>query len=685
VTGLELGFDIGGTFTDIVLLDANAGHYAFYKLPSTPNDLSDSVIDGITELLRSAGAHIAGISMLRHGTTVATNAILERSYAKTALLTTRGFRDVLELGRQGRPAQYNLDVAKPDPIVPRRRRYEVRERMTASGGVIVELDQTDLKAALDALRTDGTQSVAVCLLHSYANPTHEAQIADAIRNQLPEIFVCTSSEVVNEFREYERFCSTVLNASLLPVMSAYIERLEARTKSMGIGASLQIMQSNGGIMSPGSATKRPINTFLSGPAAGVIGAVGVAREEGVDNFITFDMGGTSTDVCLVEHGVPTVRRQLVLAGLPVKTSTINIHVVGAGGGSIAWIDEGGLLKVGPRSAGSRPGPASYGNGGLEPTLTDANLCLGRLGPNSVLGGRIHLDTDAAAQAIATKIGAALQMDLQRAAMGILRIATSNVVEAIRAVSVQRGYDPRDFSLMAFGGAGPMHAAEIARELDISRVIIPTNPGLMCATGLLHADLRAEFNRTRIMRFAPSSAREFESVLNDLSKELSAWRRTEALDDALLFSAIVLDMRYAGQDFELEIRYDRADSGTSISEDIERVRRQFHDAHRAQYGYASPDRPIELVTTRLEATTPRAAVTPTRHNTLPGSPRIGYREAWLGESGRTLCPVYQRERLPTGFIVSGPAIIEQMDSTTVLLAGMSGRVGTSGALIVQVNA
>jgi N-methylhydantoinase A len=674
-----VGIDVGGTFTDIVAVDITKGASHYFKLPSTRENPATAALEGFRRVLEIAAAPPASVSSFTHGTTVATNAILEGRHAKTAYVTTAGFRDILELARQRRPHLWNLDKPKPSPVALRDARLEIDERLDASGAIIRPLTDEGIATLLQQLGQTGAQAVAVCLLHSYANPAHEQQIAEAIRKAFPDIFVCSSSEVVGEFREYERFCSTVLNAGLLPVMDRYLGALQEGVRDLGTPAPVAVMQSNGGTMSATAARERPISTFLSGPAAGVVGAIAVGRSVGQERFVTFDMGGTSTDVCLVEQSTAPIRRDQVVAGMPVRTPTVDIHTVGAGGGSIAWVDDGGLLKVGPQSSGARPGPACYGHGGTEPTVSDANVLLGRLNPVGLLDGRLEVDLSAAERALDDRIGERLGLDRETAAIGILEIVNANMVQAIRVVSVERGHDPRDFALMAFGGAGPLHAADIAAELGIDTVIIPARPGLLCAQGLLHSDRRADFSRTRIMPLSSGAAASLQRLAEELDEMLDGWCRSEGLTAQSVSCDYTADLRYLGQDFELIVPFTRQ----ALSEEgfVRSLIETFNAVHLEHYGYASPEKAVEIVAMRLRAIAPAPSLPATPRPPISGDALIGERSVWFKDAGRLMTPIYDRARLGAGSILEGPALLEQMDSTTVVPPGMHFQVMDGGDIVM----
>ncbi len=529
-----------------MLVEFATGRHVFHKLPSNSADPATAILDGTRAILALAGVPEQRVDHLSLGTTLATNAVIERSCAPTALLTTRGFRDVLELARQRRPHVFNLDILKPEPPAARDARLELSERVGPDGAVIRPLDDAELAAAIDTLRDLGPQAVAICFIHAYANPAHEQRAKAMLQARWPEAAVCASSEVMGEFREFERFATTAVNASLMPVMQRYLTRFAAGIAEIGLPIAPHVMQSNGGAATPEAVQALPINTFFSGPAGGVIGAAGVARDAGLPDIITFDMGGTSTDVCLVKTGQPSRVNQREIGGFPVRTATIDLHTIGAGGGSIAWVDPGGLPKVGPMSAGAQPGPACYGHGGARPTVTDANVVLGRLNPRSLLGGRMAMFPDRAEAALRDGLATPLAMDLVDAAAGVIEIVNVNMMGAVRVISVERGEDPRDFALFAFGGAGPLHAAEVAAGMGIRQVLVPRHPGLMSAIGLLYADQRGDFGLTRLVPARPDSLPALADGIASLTHRGRDWLAQERIDAASARFDWTAEFRYAGR-------------------------------------------------------------------------------------------------------------------------------------------
>src|SRR5687768_16329584 len=520
-----VGIDTGGTFTDLVAVEIPQGRYHYHKVPTLTADPAQGILDGIAELLDQNDLKRGDVKFLVLGTTLATNAVLEGKWARTGLITTAGFRDVLELARQRRPHYFNLDIPKPMPPAPRDCRLEVAGRIANDGTEVAALSEDDVRRAIAVLKEKNVEAVAICFLHAYANPEHEERARALVKEQWPEVYLCTSSDVLAEFREFERFATATVNASLMPVMDRYLERFEQGVGALGIKHAPRVMQSNGGAVSPGAVRKVPVNTFFSGPAGGVIGSVGLGAELGLPNLITFDMGGTSTDVCLVREGVPAKKSERAMGGFPVRTRTLDIHTIGAGGGSIAWTDAGGLLKVGPQSAGAYPGPAAYDRGRTLATVTDANVVLGILNPKTLLGGRMAMHADRARAAI-DALAKSLGVDRVKAAAGVLEIINVNMMGAVRVISVEQGEDPRDFTLVAFGGAGPLHAADIARQMGMRKVLVPPRPGLLSAIGLLHADVRGDFSLTRLVRAEPSGLESLNEGFETLGRRGREWLQGE---------------------------------------------------------------------------------------------------------------------------------------------------------------
>src|SRR4051812_6297550 len=665
VKKIWIGIDTGGTFTDLVLCELTTGRYTYHKLPTTTGDPAKAVLDGIAEVIDLAQLPRESVEFLVLGTTLGTNAVLEGKTARTGMLTTTGFRDVIELARQRRPHYFNLDILKPTPPALRDCRLEVSERIAADGAEVAPLDENDVRKAVAALREKKVEAIAVCMLHSYANPAHERRARELVKELWPEAYLCTSSDVLPEFREFERFATTVVNASLMPIMDRYLERFERGVADLGIKIAPRVMQSNGGAVTPGAVRKLPVNTFFSGPAGGVVGCVGLGAQLAVENLITFDMGGTSTDVCLIRDGEPAKKDLREMGGFPVRTRTIDIHTIGAGGGSIAWVDAGGLLKVGPQSAGAYPGPAAYGRGGTKPTVTDANVVLGRLNPKSLLGGRMEMHAERARKVLEDELVPQLKVDLVRAAAGVVEIINVNMMGAVRVISVEQGVDPRDFTLVAFGGAGPLHAADVARNMGIRNVLVPPRPGLLSALGLLHADVRGDFSLTRLLVAVDLNIKALNYGFAELRERGDAWLHGEAGKNAKAKYVWLMDMRYLGQNYELSLE---VKNGKLDASSLKRLIAEYHRRHKAIYGYDMPAQAVEVVNLRLVVTVERKAPTHEKHKaarTMVTDAVLEKRKVWFPETGFVTTSVYDRDKLPVNARIAGPAIVEQMDTTTVV--------------------
>jgi N-methylhydantoinase A len=669
---LWLGVDVGGTFTDLVLFDRVTGKLQILKTPSTPRNQAEGVLAGLERL----GVDPSRLERVVHGTTVATNTALERDGARLAVLVTRGHRDVLVVGRGNRTAVYNIKAPPLRPLVSRSQCIEVRERLRVDGSVLTPLDEAQVESIAVRLATEGVEAVAICFLHAYANPSHERRCARLVSERLPGAMVTTSAEVLAEFREYERFSTTALNAYVAPRMRRYLGDLSGRLSAAGMAAPLAIMTSNGGSLPATRVEAMPILSMLSGPAAGVIAAAHVGSSAGRPNLITCDMGGTSSDVCLVRGGAYGMTTEGRIGTFPIKIRQIDINSVGVGGGSIAAVGAGGFLSVGPRSAGAMPGPCCYGRGGSEPTITDANLVLGRLGSERPLGGVIALDRGAGLRAIA---GLAAKVGLEPMAMaeGMLRIATGTLAGAIKEVSVMRGIDPRDFALLSFGGAGPLHATDIADELGMRTVVVPPLPGNFSALGLLIADVRRDFVRTRVSATAGTPIEQLRAVLYELMRDGEAELAACGFAVERQRFAASLDMRYVGQSFELSVPVAMDVAG------IEQVERAFAEAYAARYGAAIP-RAMEIVSYRLAAwglsDKPRLPAVDPRAGSLAAAVS-GVRGAVFG--GRALeAKVFDRGRLPSGRTVDGPALIEESGSTSVVPPGWSAALDRIGCLVLR---
>ena len=662
----RIGIDVGGTFTDLYLLDEASGEGVRHKLPSSPNHPHRAPIRGLVEILEMAGADPAEVAFVGLGTTVATNALLERKGAVTGLLTTRGFRDLLEIGRQKRPRVYDLFARKPPPLIPRERRLDVDERMAADGTVVRPLDVDDLADVLERLLASGVESIAVCFLNSYVDPAHEELALALIRERWPDGAVTASQSLFPEFREYERLSSTVVNAYLMPRMKSYLARFATEVQGLGCPEIPFIMNSGGGVVSPRIGGERPIDTLFSGPSGGVSGAAWLAGLAGRPDIVTLDMGGTSTDVCLIRDGRPDVTTARTIDGLPVRSLAVDVHTVGAGGSSIAWVDSGGLLRVGPHSAGAAPGPACYDTGGEEPTVTDANVVLGRLNPRHLLGGALPIDAQRAHAALDRAIAAPRGTGVDEAAAAVLSVAATSIAQAIRVVSVERGLDPGRFGLVAFGGAGPLHAADVARELGMA-VLVPESPGVLCAMGVLTKDVQLDFSQTRIVVSTAAGVTDrVDRIYSGLEERALDALERGGLDARGLVVERGLDARYVGQNFELSVPIPAGPVDTAVLRSADEA---FHDVHRRMYGYDQRDKEIELVTFRIAARLPvaRPQLRGTRRTSRGGGPDAAARRPVFFEAAGAFvdCPVHAREGLDEGDHLEGPAVIEQMDTTTVV--------------------
>jgi N-methylhydantoinase A len=684
---LRIGIDIGGTFTDLVAIAAD-GRVLTHKIASTPDDYGEGIIEGLRTLLAAEGleptpGRDAGVSEVLHGTTIGSNTVLEGKGARTALITTRGFRDILEIRDLRMPVLYDLHWTKPRPLVERRLRLEVIEKLRPDGSVATPLDPTSVAAAIDMLRREQVQSVALCLLHSYANPAHECAVADAVRAALPDVAISVSHEILPEIKEYPRTSTTVINAYVQPVVRAYVTALAARLRTLGIAAPLQLMQSNGGLASAEFAALAPAHIIESGPAAGVVGSAALAVRLQEPRVITFDMGGTTAKAGLVENGevlrsealevgggVMTGSRLLVGAGYLLKLPAIDLAEVGAGGGSICRLDAAGAPKVGPESAGADPGPVCYGRGGTEPTITDCSLVLGYLDPAGLVGGALRLDIDAARAAIARSLAERLHHSLEAAAFGMLRLAAASMMRAIRAVSVERGRDPRQFALLAFGGNGPLFAAAIAAELGITRVIVPPLPGVFSAFGLLVADAEHHGTQSLRTRLDAADPAQVAAVLDGLMAAGSARLAADGFPpERRAFRRAAL-ARYVGQSSEIEVRL--PDGAV-----LPRLAELFGEEHERSYGFrAPPEEPVELV--GLSVIARGVAERPRLPSAIPPADAAvpARRRAWFPDDGWTDTPVFSRAQL-ADTPRTGPLIVQEYDATCLVPHGVAASADAFG--------
>ncbi len=665
---MRVGVDTGGTFTDFVFQTADG--LRVFKLASTPADPSEAITEGLLRIATLTGAKLRDIEVI-HGTTVGTNALLQKRGAKTALVTTAGFEDVLAIGRQARPALYDLNAVKPEPLVPDNLRFGVKERVAASGEVLEELSESALQQLVKKLKRARVESIAVSLLFSFVHPRHERRIAEAL--SALNVPLSISHKILPEYREYERTSTVTINAYLQPLMGAYLTRLKAHVPA------LKVMQSSGGSISAEVAGTEPVRTILSGPAGGVVGALGVARATATQNIITFDMGGTSTDVALCDADGMRMTNEASVAGLPVAVNMMDIHTVGAGGGSIARVDEGGSLRVGPESAGANPGPACYGRGTL-PTVTDANLVLGRFGGAGLLGGEFKLDEKRAHDALnelarEMSAHAGRRVNLMEAALGVVRVVNTNMERALRVISVERGYDPRDFTLMPFGGAGGLHAVELARALRIPRVIAPTSAGALSALGALASDVVKDWSRTLMLKAAKETGAKVENTFREMERDARAALRREGFKDARQHHERLLAVRYVGQSFELEIKWTRGGD----------IAKAFHQVHRARYGYMQEKNEVEIVSARLRSTGVVEKLKVERARRVSGrkitvAPRE-YKMVHFAE-GRARAGIYDRDQLEAGARLRTPCIVAEYSATTLIPPGAHAFVDEQGNLIIE---
>ena len=689
---MRIGADVGGTFTDVVLIDAS-GNIWTHKVPSTPPDFERAVLNAIEHLLRTTDAAGATVSEVAHGTTVATNAVLEKRGAKTALITTKGFRDVLELRRIRAPQMYDLFFEKPEALVERYLRFELTERISASGEVLTPLSESELWQLKEELEKEGVESVAVCTLHAYAFPQHENVVGDFLRAQLPDIPVSLSSEVLPERKEYERTATTVVNAYVRPVMQRYLNAMRSGLQEMGIEGPLLMMQSAGGLTPESDAAQLPVFVLESGPAAGVLAAGFTAQRLGTDNLITLDMGGTTAKASMIEDGavayspeyevgasVSAGNRLVGGGGELIRAPSIDIAEVGSGGGSIAYLDGAGGLRVGPRSAGAVPGPACYQRGGTEPTVTDANVVLGYIRPGELADGEVSIDTEAAQRAIYDHIAAPLGMDLLQAAEGIHRIANARTMRALRAVSTERGRDPREFALMAFGGSGPIHAAGLAKELLIRQVIVPPLPGLFSTLGLLFSGVEHHDVRSCLLSGETLNANALEGIKTEMQRNMLAQFETEGYPADQVTLSCSVDVRFKGQ--ASEIRISVADEHfTEMT--VKTLYITFETEHERLYGHRSdPDNPVEVVAVRLIG---QAGIRG-QQGVLNPAERLGARalsrEAYFGESWGTIdTPVISRHDLGTEG-TTGPLLIDEYDSTIVVPPDYRGHLDREGNILMS---
>lgn len=677
---MRIAVDIGGTFTDLVAVDDD-GKVSRSKSLTTPDDFAR----GMQDCLRGANIDVAGADFFVHGSTVTINAVLERKGARTGLITTKGFRDVYEIGRGNRPEGYNLFFKRPVPLVPRDLRFEVEERLYATGEVFKPLDEESAKATIGALKATGVESVAVCLLHAYTNAAHEQRLGELLRQQFPQAYISLSHEILREFREYERTSTTVLNSYVGPIVSRYLVSLERMLSTGGFRGTFRVMQSNGGVMSAETAKRMPVTMMESGPVAGVIAAARLGQSLDCRHIISFDMGGTTAKSSLIKDFHPEVTSSYYVGGYvsgqPMMLPVVDIVEVGNGGGSIAWIDPAGGLKVGPQSAGAAPGPACYGKGGTEPTVTDANLITGRIDPEYFLGSGVRLQRDKAVQAVTEKIAKPLDLSLEEAALGILTIANFNMSLSVRAVSVEKGYDPRDCVLVPSGGGGALHAIAIARELSVPRVIIPPMPAHFSALGMLLADLKHDYVQTYVRELAETSGAQIAGAFSLLEKSAFEILAEEGARAEEIVVRRFLDMRYRGQEYTLPV---------PITEDLRslvdfsEIRARFDQLHQEHYGHSAPQEPVMIVNLRLSALGKTDDRLPLASPPLQGERGARGHRAVIFETTSIDSPVYLRSGLKEGDSLDGPAVIEEIGATILVYPGDKMQVNEFGHLVIEVR-
>ena len=674
-TRYRIGVDVGGTFTDLMVLDAQTGAVHALKTPTTPADPSEGLLAGIAEAAERLRFEPGEVGFILHGTTIATNTVLERKLPEGALIANKGFADVLEIGRHVRREPYTLKPTPQTVLVPRDRRYGVEGRMRWDGSEEVPLDEEAVARAARALSEAGVGAVAVVFLHAYRDPAHERRVAEILAEAAPGIPVSLSSEVSPEIREFERASTTVLNALLVPVVRVYLEQLEGRLRKAGLDARLYLVQSNGGVTTPAQAARLPVRLLLSGPSGGAMAAAELAQALRRPNLVAVDMGGTSFDVSVVRDGESTVVTEGEIDGLPVRLPMVEMRTIGAGGGSIASVAAGGALSVGPRSAGADPGPVAYGKGGVEPTVTDANIVLGRLDPDFFLGGALKLDADRARAAVAERIAAPLGLGVEEAAEGILAVVNANMASAIKLSLFEKGADPRDFAIAAFGGAGGLHAVSFAEELEMAEVVFPRDPGTFSARGILTADIAHDVARSRLLDADEDALPVLAGLAAELVAEGHALLGADGIAEDARHIRLAADMRYRGQAYELLVPWgDAKPDGPSLA----RLVADFHDLHQARYAHSDPGAPVEIVTLRATARglLSKPAIEPPA--AVDAGPK-GERRVWIGGGWRQL-PIYDRDRLPEA--IEGPVLIEETHATLLVPPGWRLAMSSGGDLVAR---
>ena len=678
---VHIGVDVGGTFTDFAVSTADGTRNLLHKLPSTPAKPEEAILRGLRDVLEIWNIEPSDIGQFSHGTTVGTNALIQRRTGRLALVTSEGFRDLLEIGRQTRPKVYDIHSDHPKPLVDRALRFEVPQRRLADGRVRIPLDARAVARLAAPLQEAAVDCVVVCFLHSYAYPEDELHASEILRSNLPDsVSVITSASVYPEFREYERFSTAVLNAALLTVVGSYLDRLTSGLEEIGLGTEVKVSQSSGGLMSAAMARHLPIRASLSGPAAGVQGAANRALAGGWGNIITLDVGGTSADVSLMSNGQPVEVHERTLAGFPIRLPALDVNAVGAGGGSVAWIDPGGLLKVGPHSAGARPGPACYDLGGAEPTVTDANVLLGRLDAGALLDGRMPIRKDLAEGAVAP-LARDLGLDLDETALGIVKVACATIIKAVRSISIERGRDPRDFVLFVYGGAGALHAVDLAKELEIKTVVVPPNPGILCAEGAMKSALTNDFVKTILAPLDDDLLIALNAARGQIKNDVTRWFDTENIPGPYRETRWSIDLRYHGQNYELNVPLDDSECTNATLVELER---RFHAIHEANYGFSSQKELVQVVNLRVKAIGRLSCPDlQTGYNGAAGKP-YATRQVMFAKGDWRKASLYRRDTFTVGQVINGPAVIEQMDATTIVFPGDLCEVDAWGNMIIRLG-
>jgi N-methylhydantoinase A len=683
---VRIGVDIGGTFTDVTVLDGESGVMTIAKVPSRRADPGGALLDAVETGLQEAQVDAARVSLLVHGTTIVTNAVLENKLPRTALITTEGFRDVLEIGRHFRPDMYDLQQDRVAPVIPRNRRYGLRERVAADGEVLVRPEHDEFRRLLDSIRADRVEAVAVCFLNAYVNPENEARVLRWLEDELAGTAVSASHDVCREMREFERISTVSVNAAAMPLVAKYLGEIAPNIRRVLPNAKVLLMQSNGGSLSVDAARLYPARILTSGPAGGALAVQRMSRATTHANLLGVDMGGTSTDITLIQNGELQMTTEAEIAHRPIKLPMIHINTIGAGAGSIAWLDEANGLHVGPHSAGSDPGPVAYGKGGVEPTVTDANLVLGRLLPQYFANGRIALDVDASRRAIRERVAEPLGMTVEAAAAGIIRIANANMERAVRVSSAEKGYDPRMITMVAFGGAGPMHAAALAKSAGMPTVLVPGQPGVFSAVGLVMADIRHDFVQTEIMRGDGITPERLTALYRELEVRGRAALDADGVAPDKQGIARTADMRYVGQAYEINVP---VPDGVLDAAAIREVAERFHARHKQLYAHCHPAKKVEFVSGRLTATGSLSApeLKPAAAAGAPQAPRVlGHHKVYFEETGSYVeTPILARDSLTPGATVDGPAIVVQLDTTTIVHPGQRVTVDHLANLLIETGA